>query len=527
MTIVEGARPPISRAGGWLDSTDHRVVGRIYIYAALLFLVVGGIAGFALRADLATAGSNLGSEYGQVFSMHATVLPVLFLAPLWVGIATCLVPAQIGANRLAFPRLHATSFWLFVAGGELLLVAYALDGFSVPGLTTSSPLTAAGGTSTANELWVVGVAMVTVSALAAAIGLVATIALLRAPGLTFGRLPHFTWSVFLASTITLISAPVLLAGLLLVWLDQHFAGVFFAAKGSGVVWQHTIWLFGRPDGWLLLLPALGAATDLVETHARRPLLGRENAPAALGVFALLSLSAWASGTRAADAIVVPAFSPSTALIAVPVGLLVLMWLGTLATGKPRGHVSLVFVAIAAALGGLAVTNAAIAAVVGVTGSAWTTGFLHAGLFGPSLLLGVAALHHWAPRFWGRPLPAAPGAIAALLLGGGFLLDAGGSFILGYQGASRYTGDLGSSGAAKVAAAGAVVAALGVLTLIVAVVRTARAGPDHEVVANPYDGSTLEWAAAPISAQRNFDDVVRVKSAQPLADLREPAEVTGG
>lgn len=521
-TAIE-SRPP-SR-GGWLDSTDHKRVGLLYIYAALAFLVIGGLAGFALRAELAETGNQfLGNDYGRTFSLHATVLGVLFLPPLWIGISSHLVPLQIGAARVAFPRALAASFWLYLTGGVLLLGTYANDGLRIAGVTLSAPPAAPpGGAAAANTLWVTALAMVSFASLVAAIVLVTTVATLRAPGMRFERLPLFTWAAFAAGLVTILATPVLLAGLLLAYLDVHFGGRVFVTDGGPALWQHMVWLFGRPEAFLLLLPGLGVACEIVATHARRPLLNLGVARVALLAFAGLSFLSWASGRQAARALVQPTSTAGTALVILPLVVLFALWLGTMAKGRPRLHPSVLFVAGAIVLIGFAALNAVIAAIVGVHGSAWTNGFLHAGVFAPPLLLGAGALYHWAPKFWGRRLPVGSGALTALLLTGGSLINSGAAFLLGYDGQAWHVidGDGTSwTNLNRLAAAGGVLTVIGVIVLAAVVTRAAAAGADPALATDAGDdwaGTTLEWAAPTPPPPANFDEVPVVRSAHPLAE----------
>ena len=510
-------------AGGWLDATDHKRVGVLFLYAALAFLIVGGAGGMLLRGELAGEGVQLlEGDYGRTFSLHATVLTLLFLPPFWSGLSTFLVPLQIGSNRVAFPRLIATAFWLYAAGGILLLATYAMEGLSAVGFTVSTAVASPpDGASTADDLWLASVALVAIAAFLVAVTLVVTVARLRAVGLVFSRLPLFTWSAFGTALVLVLSTPVFLGGLLLLYIDQHYGGEFFATNGSAVVWQHTLWLFGRPEAYLLVLPGLGAACEIVATHARRPLLSFTVARTALLAVAGLSVTAWAAGTKVADALVVPTYSPLTALVAVPLALLAAVWAGTLATGRPRLHPSLLLVAGALLLFGLAALNAAIAAVVEVHGTAWTTGFLHATVFAPPLLLAVASLYHWAPKLWGRHLSAGTGALVALLLLGGSVLDAGASFLLGYSGADWHVDDLsGGSGwlaLSRLGTTGGILLVVGLLLLVVEVIRAAARGADPGVGADPFGGFTLEWATSSPPPARNFDALPPIGSAHPLAD----------
>lgn len=523
-TRPEQVQPPESQpapAGSWLTTADHKKIGRLFMAGSLLFLVVAGAVGAVLRGELAEPGiAIVGDQYFRLFSLHATSAALLFLGPFWLGLATYLVPLQIGSPRLAFPRIQATALWLFLSGGVLVLVSYFIgDGPAAGGLTFSTPILT--GSKEATDLWIGGLMMLGVASLLATVNFLTTILKLRTEGMTLARVPLFTWSVFCTSAVALLATPTYLAGLVLLYLDRHFGGAFFSSEGTDVIWQHLLWLFGRPDIYLLTLPALGAACDIVATHARRPLLGEPAARAAVAAFAALSIGAWAAGNDVASAIVVPTYSVLTALIAIPVGILALIWLGTLRFGRPRAHISLAFIGAALLLLLFGAANAGIAGLSDGVGSAWTTGNLHVIAFGPSLLLGVAALHHWAPKIWGRSVSATLGAGQLLLLTGGFLFLGLGSYLMGYDGGPWRVDDLTVSSwtnFSRIAAAGGVLVLLGVLALVAGLFKAARgdgalSGPD------PYDGLTLEWATPQPIPAHNFDRVPVVRSSAPLEDVR--------
>jgi heme/copper-type cytochrome/quinol oxidase subunit 1 len=513
-----------------LATADHKRVGVLFLALSLGFLVVGGVLGLLVRAELLGEDLQLATlDYDRVLSMHATVSTYLFLVPAWLGLATFLVPLQIGSPRLAFPRLQAFSLWLFLFAGGLLVTAFIMGRPADLGLISRLPTEAPGsGADTDASLAIVSLGLAAVSFLLASMNLAVTVLKLRTEGLTLLRLPMFTWATLITSLASLLAIPVFLAGLSLLYIDQHFGGELFAAAtvAGRSVWRHTVWLFGRPDIYLLALPGLGAACDIVATHAGRPLLRSDGARVQLAVFGILAFAAWTAGGEVTDALVLPTFSPVTALIAVPVGLLILLWLGTAVLSRPRLHPSLLFVGGFVGLVGFGLINVLVAAVVEVDGEAWTTGHLHTVAFGaPSLLL-FAAIYHWAPKLLGRELSVRGGMLAFMGLFGGFLAMGLGSYLLGYDGAPAHLEDYPFTSSASTfsaaAGVGGVLASLGALVVIADLVRAAS-GRGEAAAGDPYGGLTLEWATASPPPPNNFDSIPEVRSAEPLLDLRRAAD----
>ena len=517
----------------WLTTTDHKKLGLMYLFFSLVFLVGGGVLAMLLRIHLAEPNSDiLGDQYGRVFNAHAAIMTMLFLGPAWIGLGTYLVPLQIGSGRLAFPRLHALALWLYVVGGGMLAASFIVRTPAGLGITAPTAPLASGPANDATNLWIGALIVLAVSTLLASVSLLTTVVTLRTEGMSMMRVPAFSWSVMLTSAVALLSTPVFAAGLVLLMMDQHFGGTFFQAQGAQTVWQHTVWLFGRPEIYLLTLPGLGVACDIVATHNRRVLERHEIALGALTAFAVLSFTAWMAGTNVINAVVLPTYTIATTLIAAPIGVLVLVWLNTARLGRPRPHVSMVFVVGFVLLLGFGAINAIIAPSQDLTApSAWTTGNLHTVAFGAPALLVFGAIYHWAPKLFGRKLSASLGGLVFVLLFGGFFLNGLASYIAGYKGAVNHADSLPDKFQSwnRLGAAGGALVILGVFVFLLDVlVHLVRHG-GVEAVDDPYDGLTLEWATTSPPPPHDFDTVPEVRSAAPLVDVREAqaAGVGGG
>jgi cytochrome c oxidase subunit 1 len=528
--------------GTILTTADHKKVGLAYLLLSLVFLLVGGAIGAVLKAELANEGIQLvNGNFSRLVSEHVTVSVFLFLAPAWVGLASYVVPLQIGAARLAFPRAMAFSLWTYAMGGALLIASYIIgppggEGSGFLGLTSPDPLAAVpSGSSEATDLWLVSLMVLSIAAIIAATTLAVTVLKLRTPGLTLRRIPMFSTASLVTSLGIILATPVFFAGLLLFYLDQHYGGVLFSSstEGARTVWRNTVWLYGRPELFLLTLPALGAAADIVATHARRPFLDDRPIRAALALFGILSLGAFWLPSDAARAIVQPSPAVLNAVLGLPVAVIVLVLLGTLAKGRPHPHVSLLFVAGFVVLLAFGAANGLIAGLADVTGSAWTTGHLHVVIFGAPTLLVAGSIYHWGPKMSGRSLSNAAGGLVFLLLFGGFLLIGLGDYLLGYNGAAAHVADIPSSADlgtyVQLGTVGAVLLALGGLVLLADLVRALATKPaeGEAAAADPYEGLTLEWAAASPPPAHNFDAVPEVRSPYPVYDLRTPAAASTG
>jgi cytochrome c oxidase subunit 1 len=530
---AEVPSPPVSAAvtETWLNTTDHKRIGLLFVYASLLFLLGAGVLGLIAGAQQTAPSLGLSPEsWSRLYGLHTQMTVLLFLTPIWIGLAAYVVPLQIGSGHVAVPRMLATGFWLYLVGGGMFVAAFIVAEVNGGTIVTSSPIAAiTGGANDATNLWIMSLGVMSIGFLLALASLFTTIVTMRTDGMTMRRLPAFTWSVLVASAVTFVATPIFIGGLLLFGIDEHFGGTLFtAASRAGVpIWQHTVWLYGRPDVYLLTLVALGAATDIVVTHARRPVINQTALMVALALIGLVSLTSFASSESVTRAVIVPTYSAVTALVVIPIGLVVLLWLGTMGLGRPRFNVSLLFVVGSILLWLIGGANVIVATVRGVKGfngnSAWVAGNAHMVVFGPPTLLAVGAIYHWGPKMWGRRLNLGLGALTWLCLIAGFVCSGMGYYLLGYNGAplGQIIGATSyQKGLYGLSEAGGALIALGVLVMIADIVISVslRRGP---VAGNdPYDGLTLEWATTSPPPRWGFDSVIEVRSEAPLYVTRQ-------
>lgn len=523
---------------GSTAGTDHKVVGTLFIALALLFLVVGGALAAVMRAQLAAPDLEVaaGSTYDQLFTMHGVVMVFLFLLPLWLGLASALVPLQIGATRMAFPRVHAFSLWLFVAGAAMV-VAAPLVSDVVGGWALTDPLPEgadAGGEGI--DLLILGLVLVVVAAVTVAVNLLATVLQLRAPGLTMARLPLFSWSATVSSAVLLLALPVLVGALAMLFVDRHYGGSVFSGftgsrGGNPLLFPRLFWFAAYPMLWALLLPALGAVSDMVPTFARRRPSHHRRLVGALAAVGVLSFAGWGvevDSLRRAR----PLFALGAFLVLVPVAALVLRWLSVLAGARhdpgfrerARSLPMLHALGCAVVLGvGLLAGLVAAADAAGSTHrSYWSVATNHTLFFGAATLGAVAALCYWAPKLWGRHLSEPIGRLQALALVGGLLLTFLPMFVLGIQDmpvhTATYSAGTGWGPANLISSLGTAVLVLGVLLLVANLLVSVAAGRGRAATPNPWGGHTLEWFTTSPPPPDNFRALPEVRSEAPLLDL---------
>jgi len=541
--VPQEAAPPAPTAGPGAAGNDHKNVGSQYLGMALMFLLAGGVVALLMRAQLASPDADLlnDREYRSLLTFHGTFSVFLFLLPAWIGVATAIVPLQIGAGRLAFPRLQVLAMWLAFSGGALVTAsAFATGGRRlISGWSLADPIPEGGAfRGEAVEFLVIGIAFVLAGAVLAAANLITTIIRFRADGLTMRRVPLFTWSVLVSGIVTLLTAPVLIGGMGMLYVDHHFGAHIFSGftssgGGSPVLWPRLFWFAAYPFLFALLLPALGAVSEVVAVFARRPIADHAKAVAALTAVGVLAFAGWGSEVPTLqDARWL--FAAGALAVLAPIASVVLNWLLTLKDAEDRSllrstpmMLALGFVAVlAAGLGASAVS--AVDATGDLHANYWQVGQQHLLFFAPATIGFVAAVHYWGPKWWGRHLSAGVGKLEALLLVGGSLLAFLPALVLGLQDmpvrTSSYPGDDEWQAMNAAMSLGSVVLVLGVLAFVLNLLFSVVLKRGTVAPTDPWEGHTLEWFAPSPPPRHNFDKLPEVRSATPLLDLRtaEPA-----
>src|SRR3954467_11396715 len=340
--IVSRPSPvPVPRRGSrlldLLRTTDHKTIGVMYLFTSFLYFFAGGFMALLMRAELARPGLQFLSpeQYNQLLTMHGTIMLLLFATPLVFGFANLVLPLQIGAPDVAFPRLNSFSYWLYLFG-SLIVMASFLTPAGAPdfGWYAYAPrATAAHPPGVGANLWIVGLIVAGLGTILGAVNMLTTIVCLRAPGMTMFRMPIFTWSIFVTSILILVAFPALTATLFALLADRQLGALVYSREnGGGMLWQHLFWFFGHPEVYIVALPFFGIVSEVVPVFSRKPLFGYKGMVFALFGIGFLSFSVWALHMFATGAVLLPFFSFLTYLIAIPTGIKFFNWIGTMWRG---------------------------------------------------------------------------------------------------------------------------------------------------------------------------------------------------
>jgi len=545
MTIVEDRPdlaaepepPPERRATGilgWITTADHKRIGISYMVTAFVFFFIGGAMAELMRLQLAQPNQDIVSEdlYNQLFTMHGTIMLLLFVSPFALGIGNYFVPLMIGAKDMAFPRLNALGYWLTLFAGIVMLGGFATkDGAAKFGWYGYTPLS--DGVRSPNlggDLWIVGIAMLGLAGVITALNVIATVSCMRAPGMTMFRMPIFVWNFFVVSLLILATFPVLTAAGVMLFADRNFNAHIFDATHGGypLLWQHLFWWFGHPEVYILVLPFFGVVTEIFAVFSRRPVFGYKTLIFATLAIGFLSVGVWAHHMFTTGAVLLPFFSGMTMLIAVPTGVKFFNWIGTMWGGQLNFKQPLIWslgFLFTFLLGGLTGPMLASAPLdFHLSDSYFVVAHFHYVLFGGSVFGVFAAVYYWFPKITGKLLDERLGMIHFWLTFIGFHLTFMVQHVLGLEGMPRriqtYTSADGWGGLNLASTIGAFLLGVSTFPFLWNVWRSWRRGAPAG--RNPWDGQTLEWWTASPPVPENYDvPLPPIRSERPVWDADHP------
>ncbi|WIB78922.1 cytochrome c oxidase subunit I [Curtobacterium sp. MCPF17_002] len=519
----------------WITSTDHKTIGYMYLIASFIFFLLAGVMALVIRAQLFEPGLHVVAtkeQYNQLFTMHGTIMLLMFATPLFSGFANAIMPLQIGAPDVAFPRLNGFAFWLYLFGSLI-----AVGGFLTPqgaasfGWFAYAPLSdttftpGLGGT-----LWVFGLGMTGFSTILGAVNFITTIITMRAPGMTMFRMSIFTWNTLVTALLVLMAFPVLAAALFGLGLDRVFdAQIFNPANGGALLWQHLFWFFGHPEVYIIALPFFGIVSEVFPVFSRKPIFGYKTLVYATISIAALSVTVWAHHMYVTGGVLLPWFSLMTMLIAVPTGVKIFNWVGTMWRGSVTFETPILWAVgflITFTFGGLTgVILASPPLDFHVSDSYFVVAHFHYVVFGTVVFAMFSGFYFWWPKWTGKMLNERLGKIHFWLLFIGFHTTFLIQHWLGVIGMPRryatYLPNDGFTWMNQLSTIGSMILAVSFLPFIFNVYVTARNAP-KVAVNDPWGyGRSLEWATSCPPPRHNFTSIPRIRSESPAFDLNHP------
>ncbi len=530
---------PVRRRGnvlvGWVTSTDHKTIGYMYLITSFFYFCLGGVMALVMRAQLFEPGLQVVAtkeQYNQLFTMHGTIMLLMFATPLFAGFANVIMPLQIGAPDVAFPRLNALAYWLYNFGSLIAVSGFltpqgaaSFGWFAYVPLSTQTFSPGFGG-----DLWVFGLAMSGFGTILGAVNFITTIITMRAPGMTMFRMPIFTWNTMVTSILVLMAFPVLAAAMLALGSDRVIGSHLYDVQAGGaLLWQHLFWFFGHPEVYIIALPFFGIVSEVFPVFSRKPIFGYKTLVYATISIAALSVTVWAHHMYATGGVLLPFFSLMTMLIAVPTGVKIFNWIGTMWRGSVTFETPMLWAIgflITFTFGGLTgVILASPPLDFHVTDTYFVVAHFHYVVFGTVVFAMFSGFYFWWPKWTGKMLNERLGKIHFWLLFIGFHTTFLIQHWLGVMGMPRriatYQPGDGFTWMNQLSTTGAMILGLSMLPFLYNVYITARRSP-VVTVNDPWGyGRSLEWATSCPPPRHNFTSIPRIRSESPAFDLNHP------
>jgi cytochrome c oxidase subunit 1 len=519
----------------WLTSTDHKTIGYLYLITSFVYFCIGGVMALIIRAQLFEPGMTVvatAEQYNQLFTMHGTIMLLMFATPLFAGFVNVIMPLQIGAPDVAFPRLNAFAYWLYNFGSLIAVAGFltpqgaaSFGWFAYQPLASSTFSPGLGG-----NMWMLGLGISGFGTILGAVNFITTIITMRAPGMTMFRMPIFVWTALVTAILVLMAFPVLAAAIFAAAADRILgAHIFDAANDGALLWQHLFWFFGHPEVYIIALPFFGIISEVLPVFSRKPIFGYKTLIYATISIAALSVTVWAHHMYVTGAVLLPFFSLMTMLIAVPTGVKIFNWIGTMWRGSVTFEAPLMFAIgflITFTFGGLTgIILASPPLDFHVSDTYFVVAHFHYVVFGTVVFAMFSGFYFWWPKWTGKMLNERLGKWHFWLLFIGFHTTFLIQHWLGVIGMPRryytYLPQDGFTWMNQVSTIGAGILAVSMIPFFLNVYITARKSP-KVTVNDPWGyGRSLEWATSCPPPRHNFTSIPRIRSESPAFDLNHP------
>ncbi len=544
MTLIAGATTPVqtrrpspgpgAKVVKVLTTTDHKTIGLLYLCTSFIFFLFAGFLAMIMRAELAQPGLQVVSneQYNQLFTMHGSIMMFLFAPAAAYGFANFIMPLQIGAPDMSFPRLNAFSYWLYLFGGTTVVAGFLTpEGAADFGWFAYAPLNSEiHSPGVGSDMWIVGLTVAGLGTILGAVNFITTIITLRAPGMTMFRMPIFTWNMLVTSILALMSFPVIAAAFLALEADRHLgAHVYDAENGGAILYQHLFWFFGHPEVYIIALPFFGVISEVIPVFSRKPMFGYKGLVFATIGIGALAMTVWAHHMFATGAVLLPFFAFLSFLIAVPTGVKFFNWIGTMWRGQLTFETPMLFAVgflVTFLLGGLTGVMLASPPIdFHVTDTYFVVAHFHYVVFGTVVFAFFAGTYYWFPKLTGRMMNDRLGKVHFWTLSVGFH----GTFLvhhwLGAEGMPRRYADYsdldGFTTLNTISSIFAFVLGASTLPFLYNVYVSFRRG-ERAVGDDPWGfGNSLEWATSCPPPRHNFVTIPRIRSERPAFDLHYP------